>query len=58
MDKGMRLVTIPGSPPDLSNLPSGCAFADRCAMAQAACLESAPQAQTLAQGHEVRCFRA
>jgi peptide/nickel transport system ATP-binding protein len=58
MDKGMRLVTIPGSPPDLSNLPSGCAFADRCAMAQPACLESAPQAQTLAQGHEVRCFRA
>ena len=58
MDKGMRLVTIPGSPPDLSNLPPGCAFADRCAMAQPACLEGAPQPQTLAQEHEVRCFRA
>ena len=53
MDKGMRLVTIPGSPPDLSNLPPGCAFADRCAMAQPACLEGAPQPQTLAQEHEV-----
>ena len=27
---GNRLPTIPGSPPDLANLPPGCAFAPRC----------------------------
>jgi ABC-type dipeptide/oligopeptide/nickel transport system ATPase component len=27
--KGGRLVAIPGSPPDLANLPPGCAFAPR-----------------------------
>ena len=29
--KGHRLVPIEGMPPDLSNLPEGCAFRDRCA---------------------------
>jgi hypothetical protein len=28
--KGKRLAAIPGAPPDLANLPSGCAFAPRC----------------------------
>lgn len=28
-----RLITIPGSPPDLTDLPPGCAFAPRCAAA-------------------------
>jgi peptide/nickel transport system ATP-binding protein len=31
--KGQRLVTIPGAPPDLSRLPPGCAFAERCRLA-------------------------
>jgi peptide/nickel transport system ATP-binding protein len=37
-----RLVTIPGSPPDLSNLPPGCAFAPRCDKASSACREAVP----------------
>jgi len=40
--KGSRLETIPGSPPDLANLPPGCAFAPRCSLAGPACLEAAP----------------
>ena len=31
--KGSRLVAIPGAPPDLANLPPGCAFAPRCNIA-------------------------
>ncbi len=34
---GRDLVQIPGSTPSLSNLPPGCAFAPRCARADAAC---------------------
>ncbi|RDB31578.1 ABC transporter ATP-binding protein [Candidatus Similichlamydia laticola] len=32
-----RLKTIPGSPPDLSRLPKGCAFAPRCPFAMNVC---------------------
>ncbi|HVL71691.1 MAG TPA: ABC transporter ATP-binding protein, partial [Beijerinckiaceae bacterium] len=31
--KGARLEAIPGSPPDLANLPPGCTFAPRCPLA-------------------------
>ncbi len=57
MDKGQRLVTIPGSPPDLSKLPPGCAFADRCRLAQDACRTQQPAAVELAPGHLARCLR-
>ncbi len=57
MDKGQRLVTIPGSPPDLSKLPPGCAFAERCRLAQDACRSTQPPAVELASGHRARCLR-
>jgi peptide/nickel transport system ATP-binding protein len=57
MEKGARLDTIAGSPPDLANLPRGCAFAERCKFAQQACLESQPEAVTLGPGHLARCLR-
>ena len=57
MDKGGRLATIGGSPPDLANLPAGCAFADRCPMAQDACRSTQPDAVVLAPGHLARCLR-
>jgi peptide/nickel transport system ATP-binding protein len=57
MTKGQRLVTIPGSPPDLSKLPTGCAFAERCAWVQDACRSTQPDAVTLAPGHRARCLR-
>jgi peptide/nickel transport system ATP-binding protein len=37
-----RLTPIPGQLPPLSDLPPGCAFADRCAWAQSACHDRPP----------------
>jgi peptide/nickel transport system ATP-binding protein len=39
---GSRLTTIPGSPPDLADLPAGCAFRDRCTKAVDACAATRP----------------
>ncbi len=54
---GNRLPTIPGSPPDLANLPPGCAFAMRCALAADACRIAAPEAVEVGPGHQARCVR-
>ncbi|WP_285739532.1 ABC transporter ATP-binding protein [Kitasatospora phosalacinea] len=39
---GRRLVPVPGSPPDLAHLPTGCAFHPRCAAARARCADERP----------------
>ena len=54
---GKRLPAIPGSPPDLANLPPGCAFAPRCTLADDACRALVPDAIALAAEHRVRCHR-
>ncbi|RTL61776.1 MAG: ABC transporter ATP-binding protein [Hyphomicrobiales bacterium] len=54
---GKRLPAIPGSPPDLANLPPGCAFAPRCALADDRCRAQAPSPTTVDEGHVVRCLR-
>ncbi|MHA2104143.1 MAG: ABC transporter ATP-binding protein [Candidatus Hodarchaeales archaeon] len=38
-----KLASIPGSPPDLKNPPSGCRFHPRCPKAREICVEKAPQ---------------
>ena len=38
-----KLIPIPGSPPDLSNRPKGCAFRPRCSMARELCLTDDPE---------------
>ena len=58
MARGTRLETIGGAPPDLSALPPGCAFADRCALAQDACRAELPPVVELAPNHRVRCIRS
>jgi peptide/nickel transport system ATP-binding protein len=55
--KGGRLGTIPGAPPDLANLPPGCAFADRCSLVEGVCRTAQPPIVDLAAGHRARCFR-
>jgi peptide/nickel transport system ATP-binding protein len=57
MAKGQRLVTIGGAPPDLSQLPPGCAFAERCRFVQAVCRSQQPPAVELTPGHRARCLR-
>lgn len=41
-DRGKPLMAVPGSPPDLSNLPLGCSFAARCAQATVQCQTEVP----------------
>ncbi len=55
--KGARLETIGGAPPDLSALPPGCAFAERCSYANDACRQIAPEVVMLAPDHGARCLR-
>jgi peptide/nickel transport system ATP-binding protein len=55
--KGSRLVAIPGAPPDLANLPPGCAFAPRCSEAIEQCRQTVPKAVSLDRGHFACCIR-
>jgi len=55
--KGARLETIGGAPPDLSALPPGCAFAERCSYANEGCRQTAPEVVMLAPDHGARCLR-
>ncbi len=55
--RGTALVTIPGKVPPLHEMPAGCPFADRCALAVAECSARPPPAVTLGPGHEARCLR-
>src|SRR6516162_7218644 len=48
---------IPGSPPDLRRLPTGCAFAPRCALVQSECRATMPEPRYLAGGRMARCVR-
>jgi peptide/nickel transport system ATP-binding protein len=54
---GTRLATIPGTVPDLVDLPAGCPFADRCALAIAPCRAGLPPEIDLGGGHAARCLR-
>ena len=54
--RGTLLEAIPGSPPDMTRLPPGCAFAPRCRFAEPRC-ESPPPAVELSPRHMVRCVR-
>lgn len=56
MTRGTRLETIGGAPPDLSALPPGCAFAERCNLATDACGAAQPPVIELAPGHRARCI--
>jgi len=55
--KRPRLETIAGAPPDLAALPLGCAFAERCGLAIAACRQSRPPVVMLSAQHAARCLR-
>ena len=57
LKKGDALHCIPGSPPDLSRLPPGCAFADRCPHARPACAQSQPATEPAGPRHVVSCHR-
>jgi oligopeptide transport system ATP-binding protein len=51
-----RLVPIEGAPPDLGNLPKGCAFAERCTHLIGRCKEEMPFLVPVSDKHEVACW--
>lgn len=50
-----QLPTLAGSPPDLSDLPSGCRFRPRCALAEDRCATH-PALLPVAPAHVARCW--
>ncbi len=53
-----RLLTpIPGSVPSVTNLPRGCAYADRCPLVVAQCLAESPPLIPVEALHSTRCWR-
>jgi peptide/nickel transport system ATP-binding protein len=55
--KGTRLDSIPGSPPDLGDPPTGCAFGPRCKNAIAECSKDVPPFVPVEHNHFARCIR-
>ena len=53
-----RLKSIPGNPPDLSNLPFGCYFSERCPKVQSICHDRMPALREITTDHSVRCYFA
>jgi peptide/nickel transport system ATP-binding protein len=54
---GRELISIPGSPPDLSNPPAGCGFAARCPFVLDACRATRPATVHVAAGRVSACTR-
>ena len=51
-------VPLQGEIPDPTNLPTGCRFSPRCAMAQVVCREREPALTDLGGGHWMACHRS
>jgi peptide/nickel transport system ATP-binding protein len=54
-NKGQPLQAVPGSPPDMSNPPAGCAFAPRCSRASDICRTEAPRVEHIS-GRSLACW--
>ena len=56
-DRPDQLVSIPGLPPDPTQMPPGCAFHPRCAFRRDdRCADAIPDLREVADGHRVRTF--
>jgi len=53
-----RLDAIPGLPPDLGHLPSGCPFHPRCGLATDRCRRDRPPVAAVSPTHRAECFEA
>ena len=54
--RGDRLSAIPGAPPDMTNLPVGCPFAERCRYVKDKCIEEMPPVEMIGDGRTIRCW--
>jgi oligopeptide/dipeptide ABC transporter ATP-binding protein len=57
-DASDPLRPIPGSPPQVIDLPPGCPFTPRCPMARAQCREEEPELRKIGDGHLTACHFA
>ncbi|MCX6508583.1 MAG: ABC transporter ATP-binding protein [Actinobacteria bacterium] len=55
-NKNVRLASIAGTPPSLSNLPVGCRYAERCTFAQDHCRVEQPPMSGPEPTHTYACF--
>jgi peptide/nickel transport system ATP-binding protein len=55
--RGRPLQTIKGSPPDLRDLPRGCAFAPRCGLVEGICRSEVPRMTPVATDQFVACYQ-
>ena len=53
----VKLQAIEGLPPNLVNMPEGCAFAARCAFANEKCLQEQPSLMNFSDDHTTACWR-
>ena len=51
------VAAIPGIPPAVNDLPQGCAFADRCELAQDACRQGEIALERFGENRAARCIR-
>jgi oligopeptide/dipeptide ABC transporter ATP-binding protein len=54
--ENMRLESIEGRPPDITDERAGCRFAARCKFARDTCRESAPELSARGRGARARCW--
>jgi peptide/nickel transport system ATP-binding protein len=57
LDSDVEPIAIPGTPPDLVNLPKGCRFAPRCPFSQEICQDTIPKMREISNGHRSACHR-
>lgn len=50
------LISVPGSPPDLIHLPTGCKFHPRCPLADERSINEEPELIEVEPGHQVACW--
>lgn len=55
-DRSRNLAMIQGRPPDLGELPTGCAFAPRCSFASERCRNEVPPLATISEGRRAACW--
>ncbi|TYO98223.1 peptide/nickel transport system ATP-binding protein/oligopeptide transport system ATP-binding protein [Geothermobacter ehrlichii] len=56
-EERQRLNPIPGQVPDIADLPPGCAYAERCPLADGHCRSRTPGLKEMRPGHLVRCWK-
>jgi oligopeptide/dipeptide ABC transporter ATP-binding protein len=57
-DRDKPLAVIPGRPVDPARVPAGCAFAARCPLADAHCVDNDPELVSDGEGRRVACWHA